>query len=112
MVDTLNKELSGLGLKFARLKSKASGSWETYYGVVNLVVDDTFSKLADPLGKAEQEFFRRCVQPLGQAPRVHGEHRPREPRARMPSTRPCIWRDCSQARLLSSAPGLHSDRRD
>lgn len=61
VVDQLDEQLKTLGMKVARMRSKASGVQETYFGIVDLNSSDTFSKLASPLGKAEQEFFRRVV---------------------------------------------------
>lgn len=61
VVDALDDTLGPIGLKVASMKSKSSGSWQTYYGVVNLLPNDSFSKLADGLSKKEQELYTKVV---------------------------------------------------
>lgn len=62
VVTTINVQLEPLGLKVARMKSRISGDWERYYGIVNLNEDD-FSK-QDWLSKSEQEFFHKLVEEI------------------------------------------------
>lgn len=61
VIEHSNEQLKTLGLMVARMKSKASGVQETYYGLVDLNSHDEFSKLATTLNKGEQEYFRRVV---------------------------------------------------
>ena len=64
VVDVANEKLLPLGMKIARMKSKAHGQADTYYGVVDLNTDDAFSKFANPLSTAEQEFFHKLVSAI------------------------------------------------
>lgn len=64
MIDELNEQLEALGIKVARMKSKATGKWEMHYGVVNLLGDDAFSSLALGLTKAEQELFHKVISEI------------------------------------------------
>ena len=61
VVDQVNAQLEPLQLKVARMRSKISGEWLTYYGVVNLNEDDALGAHAVSLSKSEQEFFHRLV---------------------------------------------------
>ena len=67
-VDLCNERLEPLGLKIAKMKHKdregadgQEGTWNTYYGVVNLVEEDTKQ---DWMGKSEQEFFHKLVMEI------------------------------------------------
>ena len=61
VVASTNDQLKTLGMMVKRTKSKASGTQETYYGLVDLNSNDDFSKLATTLTKSEQEYFRKVV---------------------------------------------------
>ena len=63
VVESINLQLKPLSLMIARMKSKISGSWETYYGVVNLNEDDGFAKQGW-LSKSEQEFFHKLIEEI------------------------------------------------
>ncbi len=66
VVARINEQLEPLGLKVARLKSKVTGEWERYYGMVNLNEEDSFGK-QDWLNKAEQEYFNKLVEEILEA---------------------------------------------
>jgi hypothetical protein len=60
VVDHISKQLTPLGLKVARVKSRVMGTHLLYYGIVNLDEDDGFGK-QEWLSKSEQEFFYKVV---------------------------------------------------
>ena len=62
VVEKINGQLQPLGLMIARMKSKITGQYEVYYGLVN-VQDDSFAK-QEWLKKPEQEFFHKLVEAI------------------------------------------------
>ena len=73
VIDALNGQLESLGMKIAKLRSRASGSEDWYYGVVNLGGDDPFSRLADSLNKAEQEYFHKLITRILESEDMEGD---------------------------------------
>ena len=69
VVEAINTQLEPLGLKVAKMKFRKT----PYYGLVNLVEDD-LAKAAQPLGKAEQEYFHRLVGEILGAPGSKLDH--------------------------------------
>ena len=63
VVDQINEQLRPLGLMIARMKSRISGEYELYYGIVNLNEEDGFAKQGW-LNKSEQEFFHKLVEEI------------------------------------------------
>lgn len=59
VLDALTAQLQPLGMKVAKMKSRADK--QLHYGLVNLNPDDALAKAATTLSKSEQEFFHKLV---------------------------------------------------
>lgn len=59
VIEHINEQIEPFGMKVARMKSQTSGTWQVYYGVVNLAEEDGFKQ--EWLSKSEQEFFHLLV---------------------------------------------------